>query len=136
MNCMLQLRVHYAGIICTIACHGINTNISDCDCQHEISYYCIYCSRPSVSDMYHFYWVNFNLCFFSWMHSRWVWLENLPFSNGLLATLVWIFNLNSELETCTGTWIFNWELGLETWIFNWDLGLEPTYLLWSKHVLL
>ena len=52
-------------------------------------------------------------CFFcgscpSW----WVWLENLSFSNGLLATSVCIFNLNSELETGTG----NLDLQLETHI--------------------
>ena len=44
-------------------------------------------------------------------------MENLLFSNSLLATSVWIFNLNLELETCTGAWIFNGELGL-----------EPTYM--------
>ena len=50
--------------------------------------------------------------------SLWVWLENLKFSNCLLAISVQIFDLNSELETCTGTRIFDYELGLKTWIFN------------------
>ena len=35
MICMLQVGVHCASIICTIACYGIGTNTSDCDCQHE-----------------------------------------------------------------------------------------------------
>ena len=51
MICMLQVGVHYAGIICTIACYGIGTIISDCDCQHGISYYRIYRSRHGVSEM-------------------------------------------------------------------------------------
>ena len=49
MICKLQLGVHCASIICTISCYGIGTNISDCDCQHGISYYCIYRSRLGVS---------------------------------------------------------------------------------------
>ena len=32
MICMLQVGVHGAGIICTIACYGIGTILSDCDC--------------------------------------------------------------------------------------------------------
>ena len=73
-------------------------NISDCDCQHEISYCRIYRSRFGISDMDRFCWVKFRLFLLRFMV---IWLENLPFPNGLLATSVWIFNLNSELETCT-----------------------------------
>ena len=51
MICMLQLGVHCVSIICTIACYGISTNISDCDCQHGISHYRIYHSRFGVSDI-------------------------------------------------------------------------------------
>ena len=56
--------------------------------------------------------------------SRWVSLENLQFSNCLLAISVRIFDWYSVLETCIWTWTFDCELWLETWIFNW----EPTYL--------
>ena len=48
MICMLQVGVHCASIICTIACYEIGTNISDCDCQHGISYYQIYHFRFGV----------------------------------------------------------------------------------------
>ena len=48
MICMLHLGVHCASIICTIACYEIGANISDCDCQHGRSYYCIYRSRLGV----------------------------------------------------------------------------------------
>ena len=48
MICMLQVGVHGAGIICTIACYGIGTLILDCDCQ-DGTYYHIYCSRLGVS---------------------------------------------------------------------------------------
>ena len=51
MICMLQVGVHCASIICTIACYGIGTNIPDSDCQHGISYYRIYHSRLGVSVM-------------------------------------------------------------------------------------
>ena len=51
MICMLQVGVQCAGIICTIACYGIGTINTDCDCQHGISYYRIYRSRLGVSDM-------------------------------------------------------------------------------------
>ena len=49
MICMLQVGAHCAGIICTIACYGIGTIIPDGDCQHGITYYCIYRSRLGVS---------------------------------------------------------------------------------------
>ena len=49
MICMLLVGVHCAGIICTIACYGIDTILSDCDCQYGISYYRIYCSRLVLS---------------------------------------------------------------------------------------
>ena len=97
--CMIQVWVHCAGISCSIACYGIGTIIPDCDCQHGIFYYRIHCSRLGISDMNRFCWVKFQLFLCS---SWWVWWENLPFFNGLLATLVWIFNLNLELETCAG----------------------------------
>ena len=51
MICMLQLGVHCAGIICTIACYGIGRIIPDCDCRCEISHSRIYRSRLIVSDM-------------------------------------------------------------------------------------
>ena len=51
MICMLHVVVHCADITCTVACYGIGTIIPDCDCQHEISYYRIYCSRLGVPDM-------------------------------------------------------------------------------------
>ena len=107
--CMLQAWVHCAGISCIIACYGIGTIIPDCDCQHGILYYHIDRSWLGISDMDRFCWVKFRLFLCG---SRW--LENLPFSNSLLATLVWIFNLNSELETCAG----NLDLQLGTHIYG------------------
>ena len=109
--CILQAWVHCAGISCIIACYGIDTIIPDCDCQHGILYYHIDRSRLGISDMDRFCWVKFRLFLCG---SRWVWLENLPFSNSLLATLVWIFNLNLELETCAG----NLDLQLGTHIYG------------------
>ena len=121
MICMLQVGVHFAGIIWTFACYGIGTIISDCDCQHGMTYYRIYHSRLGVSDMNRFCWIwffSFLLSSFQFVSlhecgSRWVWFKNLKFSNCLLGISVWIFDWYTVLETCTGTWIIDWELGLE-----------------------
>ena len=117
---MLQLGVHCAGIISTIACYWIGTIIPDCDCQHGISYYHIYRLRLCVSDMDRFCWVNFSLRFFAWVRFMVRLIGEFAVLQLFARNLVLIFDWYSVPETCVGTWIFDWELGLETWIFNWD----------------
>ena len=57
-----------------------------------------------------FCWVQLQFVSLLKYNSRWVWLDHSQFSNCLLAILVQIFDWYSVLETCTGTWTFDWEL--------------------------
>ena len=85
-------------------------NISDCDCQHGISYYRIYRLRLGVSVWIvsaefvssRFCRVQFQ-CFFVWLRFTVSLIGEFPFSNGLLPTSIWIFDCYLVLETCIGT---------------------------------
>ena len=111
MICMFQLRVHCGGIIRMIACYGISTNISDCDCQHRISYCHIYHLRLSISGMYRFCWVNFSLRFFSWVQ----FMVSLIGEFAVLKRFAPNFGMDLQLEF--GTWNLYWDLDLQlgTW---------------------
>ena len=131
MICMLQVGVHCAGIICTIACYGIGTIISDCDCQHGMSYYCIYRLTLGVSDMDHFCWIwffsfllsSFQFAFLcmSAVHGEFDW----RISSSLFAR-----NFGTNLWLVLGTWNLYWDLNflLGTWTGNLDLQLGLAYL--------
>ena len=99
MVCMLQVGVHCAGIICTIGCYGIGTIFRIVIVNMEY-YIIVFIVRDSVFQIWILSAELNSGCFFTFNGE--FDLENWPFSTDLLATSVWIFNLNSELETCTG----------------------------------
>ena len=88
--CMLQVWVQCAGISCTIACNGIGTINSDCDCQHGISYYRIYRSRFDVS----------------------VWIVSAEFVSSRFCCVLDTWNFYWDLNLRLGTWTGNLDLQL------------------------
>ena len=112
-NCMSQVWVHCDGISCTIACYGIGTIIL----------------IVIVNMEYH------SIAFIVW--------DSVEFSYGsiLLNLFLLVSAEYSVLETCIGTWTFDWELGLETWILDWDSHIcrighaFTTVKLWLNNVL-
>ena len=89
--------------------------------------YRIYLSRLGVSDMDRICWIWFLSFLLSYLQfvslqecgSRWIWLENLQFSNCLLATLVRILDLDSELGYSTRTHICGFCRLLDIYIKNY-----------------
>ena len=96
-------------------------NVPNCDCEHGIWYYRTYHLRLGFSDIDRFccIWCFLFLLLIAVGFLAWVrfkvslGLENVPFSNCLIATSICIFNLDSELglglKSSTGTLIFNWD---------------------------
>ena len=111
-------------------------NISDCDCQHGISYYPIYCSRLGVSVWIvsaefgspRFCWVHFSLFLcLSVVHGEFHWR--------ICSTLLFAQNFGTNLRLVLSIWNLYWDLNLRlgTWIENLDLQLGLTHLWrWSS----
>ena len=127
MICMLQVRVHCAGIICTIACYEIGTIFLIVNMEYYIIVFnvqdsllqiCIV-SAEFISS--HFCWFNFSLRFIAWVVRG-------EFDWRICSSLTCLQFLYGS-----STWIQDLKLALGTLILNW----APTYLLiWSKQVLL
>ena len=118
---MLQVEVHYVGIICTIACHGIGTIFMILIVNMEY-YIIIFNARDSLLQICiisaefissHFYWFNFSLLFFTWVvRGEFDW----RICSSLTVCLQFLYG--------SSTWIWNLKCVLGTWIFNW----EPKYV--------
>ena len=108
--CMLQVGVHCAGIICTIAYYGIGIIFWIVIVNMEY-YIIVFIVRDSVFQIWTIFAELNSGCFFV-VHGEFDW------------RIFRSLTVCSQLRDGSSTWIRNLKLVLGTWIFNW----EPTYL--------